>query len=799
MLLLASTALVAIPQASAILSLDLDTYTGSVGTEVTVTGTVEYQGATVVLYWDSIGGQELGSVKLTTEDKDYELTFIVPSATAGTHTVFAVEQLESGGSSSAASMAKTFTVVPSITLSKTKGLVSDEVTITGHGFSASATDNANRILADFGGVNIIIATDNVRTNGTGSFEAKFLVPDLPDGAYTVTAKDSVTPTANSATASFTIGPVLTITPEKGPTGIYVAVEGRGFTNSKDATVTIKFGNTVVVSGLNLTETKSKGAFNTGFYVPQEAATVPTSITVDATDSAGIQDDATFVLTGLPGVESKPIVATPGKPVTITGENFTRIDNNIVNLYLMAEGSTVRQSLAGSIVVDPITGEFKITLPSVPAGIGYGAYTLIAEDTYNGLTATTIFGFARPEALAPYEVKSGQTITVKGVDFDRFDGSTIFASVLPVSANITVNGRLVASFKDTANLIAGIPVVVPTLPVGEYKVVIVTNISGLEAETTIKVVETTMLTVTPSTTIRDSFVNITGTCFINNDSVDLTIRNASTNALVTNITGVVTDANGRFSLLYQIPANFKIGEYVVNGTQSSNLVTAKANLNVVNLDLTITTGAAKYAQGDKGSFQLVSTATPSGYIEIYDCNGLLWKTVYIHESNWKLSEVTGLYNYPVIDSGVGAGLIVGTTFELTADAPIGNWTWNAHMKDANDVVPYEGKFEVISKAEGTQGPQGPQGEKGDQGPKGDTGASGSGSGGSGSQGPKGDAGAKGPQGEPGVKGDTGPKGDTADTTEASTWATTGVVIAIVALAIGAVAAFLAITLRRRIAS
>jgi hypothetical protein len=815
MLLLASTALISIPTTTAITSpIDFtpSSGTGYVGDVITVSGEVENTGSTVVLYWNVITpATKLNSTQLEGSSKLFNVDVTIPPSPKGTYAIIAVEELASGSGSMAGSVAKDFNVEPSITLSKYRGLAGDVITINGYGFTNVATNNQNRITATFDTTeNIITATNNVRTDATGSFETTFTVPSLDDGTYDVTAKDGA---SNTDTKQFTIGPVLTLTPAFGPTGIFVEVEGRGFTNSSTATVTITFDGEEVVKDLALTESKSKGYFNTGFYVPQTTTTVPKNVDVIATDSANTGNPVTetFVLTGLPGVTVTPVVAARSAQVKITGENFTRIANNIVNLYLVAEGTNVRQSLAGSIVVDSNTGKFEITL-SVPAGIGYGAYALIAEETYNGLNAKTIFGYARPEVLAPDDVKSGQTITVLGDDFDRFEGSQLFADYgyTPAIANITIGDLLVAKNVLVTTLVnPGIPVIVPTLPVGQYVLTITSNITGLEASKTINVVETTKITVIPATTTRESTVNITGTCFIAGTVVDLTIRNASTNAqtpaLIYVSGSLTTDVDGRFSIIYQIPTDYKIGDYVVNGTQVSgvSVVTAKASLKVVNLDLTITTGAAKYAQGDKGSFQLVSTTTPSGYIEIFDCNGTFYKTIAIHEANWRINEVTGLYTYPVVDSGIGAGIVYGTTFDLTSDAPIGNWTWKAYIKDANDVVPFNGKFEVISKAEGTQGPAGPQGPQGATGPQGPAG-SGSGSG-SGSQGPKGDTGSTGPKGEPGAKGDTGstgPKGEpgtSADTTEASTWATTGVVLAIVALVIGAVAAFLAITLRRRIAS
>ncbi|MDR0460483.1 MAG: hypothetical protein LBH62_03465, partial [Nitrososphaerota archaeon] len=185
-------------------------------------------------------------------------------------------------------------------------------------------------------------------------------------------------------------------------------------------------------------------------------------------------------------------------------------------------------------------------------------------------------------------------------------------------------------------------------------------------------------------------------------------------------------------------------------------------------------------------------------------------IYLTQTGWSFDANKGMYVYPVIGSGSGSGLVVGTTFDITDDAKLGNWTWTANVIDAGKTIIFEGKFEVVVKSSGGPGGNGNGlGEqevrdiatevaksisKGDKGDKGDTGSSGS-SGSSGATGPAGSKGADGATGAAGKDGKDGIDGEDSS----SGWATTAAVIAIVALIVGAIAAFLAITLRRKIAN
>ncbi|MCX8126661.1 MAG: IPT/TIG domain-containing protein, partial [Dehalococcoidia bacterium] len=181
---------------SAAVSIAVSPTNGTVGTTVTVTGTVDANGNSFEIQWDGTviasGAAPSGSTSVTT-------SFIVPNATAGAHTITLKDTVSLGSSST------TFTVVPSVTISPTSGPVGTQVTVTGKGFAASETG----ISLSYGTTAIDYA---VIVDSTGSWSAQFNVPDSPSGtAHTITATRSSGTTVTSS-QNFTVIPSLTISP-----------------------------------------------------------------------------------------------------------------------------------------------------------------------------------------------------------------------------------------------------------------------------------------------------------------------------------------------------------------------------------------------------------------------------------------------------------------------------------------------------------------------------------------------------------------------------------------------------------
>jgi hypothetical protein len=788
LLLFASTMLAVVPLANAIdPGLTLTPDSGAVGTKVTVEGKADNFGSQISLYYDAITPANLITSKvLPGTELDFSIEVTIPKSVIGEHTIYAVETLDGGSGSTAGSAAEKFTVEPNITLKPTQDVVGYTVEVNGTGFGYG-TGNNYRIAIDFdhggsGLVTVVAVGAGVRADATGSFITTFTVPDLPDGPYVVRAYDAATP-LSSATATFTIGPRITLSSNSGPSGLVVTVNGRGFTANSIASITI--GGISVKTGVSVSST---GTFTTTIIIP----TFDTPFTagnrnIVAIDNSGAPTKTAtepFNVTANTRITVSQLVGVPGvTTITVTGTNFAQVSGTKVQLMLGVYA-------AGEYNVNT-NGGFTATF-TVPAGVPVGGHTLRADDT-SGLYASTDFGVASPvaQAIPNTGIETGQTINVKGYGFDVFGNAAPYTVNV---VNITINGIRVynGGYSALGTLsTAGIDVIVPTLPVGEYTVRISTNVSGLYAETKITIKETTILTVNPSSTIRDTTVDIFGKYFTHTAGNTVTIRiQNSTNHVVDTIS-TTTDANGAFVTSWYVQPNWPLGTYTINATDAN--CKAIATLRIGVLDVDIVTNAKEYVENDMGitvTFKISSTAVTDGEITVYAPDGTPFKTILLDVNGWMLNSKTGALNY-------FEGL---TEVKLPAtNSTIGTWAWDAEFRDGANLAQYTGTFKVVARSAngtGSVGPAGPQGEPGPKGDKGDTGSSGGG--GSGSQGPKGETGSQGPagpKGEPGTNGSPGPAGTDAPTGTLNT----ALVLAVVALVVGAVAAFLAITLRRKIAN
>jgi PKD repeat protein len=195
-LLVASTVLMAMPQAAAQSSLSITSppagTSGNVGDVVFVAGRSDTSYGLVQVYWDSITSWD-GAVGLLAEANSvriyYNITIVIPETTNGTHNIIVRDVTENY------STEVTFQVQPKLTLTPNRGFPGETITARGNGFAAalpiSLTLESTTLVPD---VFFILTTspDNVVTTNRGSFEANFTIISAdgfqPD-SYTVAAID----------------------------------------------------------------------------------------------------------------------------------------------------------------------------------------------------------------------------------------------------------------------------------------------------------------------------------------------------------------------------------------------------------------------------------------------------------------------------------------------------------------------------------------------------------------------------------------------------------------------------------
>jgi len=295
----------------------------------------------------------------------------------------------------------------------------------------------------------------------GSFYAHIVVPEVPDGDYTIRATDGEGLWAEEV---FTVGPIPTaiwLFPWQGAVNSTVPLIGMGFTPESEITLTCD-GEPISFEGVRV---DSWGILFAEITVPDVSLGYHI---IEATDEEGLSGRALFNVVPC-GISVLPGGGSPDDWAFLLGSGFTA--NSEVTITwdgepVEAYGETdSRGQLWGDIVV-----------PDVP----YGDYTIRATDE-EGLWAETVF------RVAPSGIVLHPSVGLAG--------SLVFGCVwdIPQESDITItwDGEPVETSTFLSEVV-GLPFpshvfIVPDVPAGSYTVR-ATDGEGLWAETTFTVLD-----------------------------------------------------------------------------------------------------------------------------------------------------------------------------------------------------------------------------------------------------------------------------------------------------------------------
>jgi hypothetical protein len=308
--------------------ISIDPDDGTVGTEVTVSGTDFAASKTITITY---GGYEVdiesGSTK-TSSSGAFDSVIFIPESTAGSHTITVT-----AGSSEAEA---TFTVKPALDVSPTSGEAGTDVTVSGTGFGKSKTATIT-----FPGV-----STTAKTSLYGSFGAVFKVPtglsastytvDVQDGTNTATSKFTLTAPATTTpptttpptttpptttppttTPPTTTPTTLSISQESGNVGSALMVGGAGF--QPNATITIEYDG----KAIDTATADAAGVFMSNiFLVPSSKHGDHTITASDGTNT----NEVTFTVESVPPPVPQPLLPEMGvkakSPVSFDWEDAT---------------------------------------------------------------------------------------------------------------------------------------------------------------------------------------------------------------------------------------------------------------------------------------------------------------------------------------------------------------------------------------------------------------------------------------------------------------------------------------------
>ena len=346
---------------------------GSCYDEVTVKGYGFNSGDLITLTFD--GDDVTPSPQPETNDLgSFEASFSVPSAPKGTHTVEASDSTNSASAS--------FTVIPKIRLSPTSGPTATVVIVNGTGFASSAA-----FSVEFDTINVTMY-GTISTNPDGSFMQIFLVPDVPDGTYTVNATDD---DENSATAPFLVpSPVMTLEPSTTFGSSVVTAKGSGF--PPNSPVLLYLEETLVVSLSDLMTESPKlfvdeyGSYEYSFIVPVTKPGVY-KVTAYSISGDGLRIGEELASDSLTVVEDPTLTDINARLVSINGSIATiETDLGTIEVDLSDVNARLVSIDDGVATIETDLGTLKVDVSDIQAETDPAGYELAVASTILALIA-----------------------------------------------------------------------------------------------------------------------------------------------------------------------------------------------------------------------------------------------------------------------------------------------------------------------------------------------------------------------------------------------------------------------------
>ena len=376
-ILSSAAALMPAAPALALPDITLSPSSGSIGTEVTITGTdfASFKNTELTILFDN---SEIDASPLTVpESGNFTITFTVPDdAEAGT--IYVKVKMALGGE-----IRKPFIVTGrEIALDSSEGTVGTVVNVEGKGFY-SGREVDIYYYSKGSKVNIATGTANV----DGGFSLAVTIPESTAGAHKIIAEDIL---GNPAEASFEVLPSIMLSAYRGPTGETVTASGSGFAGQSN--LTIRFGATPVASGI----TDKHGSFQIPFIVPVMKSG---GHAIEVEDAENNQSRAAFTIAA--GIRLDRSGGEVGTPLTVSGVGF----NAAVLVTISYDAKEVATTVSDS------SGAFSATFNAPPSS--GGSHTITATDGSN--TAECVFTMEStappvPVLLLPEEDSKAEAIT-----------------------------------------------------------------------------------------------------------------------------------------------------------------------------------------------------------------------------------------------------------------------------------------------------------------------------------------------------------------------------------------------------
>ncbi|HUV56873.1 MAG TPA: IPT/TIG domain-containing protein, partial [Dehalococcoidales bacterium] len=195
-------------------------------------------------------------------------------------------------------------------IDKDDGIVGTEVEIIGEGFMENED-----ITVEYDDDDVTDDIDGAdKTDGDGEFDFTFEIPESTVGDHTITVTDE---TGNKAEVTFTVEENLELSPDSGPPGTVIIVNGTGFGYREDFD-RVRFNNVNILGDIDEDRTDRDGSFTFTYTIP--ATLGSGTYTLSVRDDDGNEADATFTIAVISNIDKT--TGSVGETLTITGTGFT---------------------------------------------------------------------------------------------------------------------------------------------------------------------------------------------------------------------------------------------------------------------------------------------------------------------------------------------------------------------------------------------------------------------------------------------------------------------------------------------
>jgi hypothetical protein len=302
---------------------------------------------------------------------------------------------------------------PFIELFPSSGAPGTEVAVLGDRFIAGKYID---IYYDGTGEDDIVATG--RTTISGDFTILFTIPEGYKGGYRVRAKVGANVGCDIVDAYFTVKPGLTVSPEIGPVGTTVTVQGQGFANNEGGIELRYYLDDSYETVESNIIADARGSWETSFQIPPSTRGEH-KLDAEGDDSRPYEViDAIFRVTSEISIDKSS--GHVGESITMTVSKFASNERGIKILF---DGEAVVTDIRADALGD---WEASFEVPEMPTG----EYSITAEgeQTKQEDIEELIFEIKPGIVLSPDEGHVDMDLTVAGQGFAanedvviRYDG------------------------------------------------------------------------------------------------------------------------------------------------------------------------------------------------------------------------------------------------------------------------------------------------------------------------------------------------------------------------------------------